>query len=133
MPEPFSGGCGQVVFPFDRRAVQSILTRGSFSAAWSEPSVRIMLIPQFTIRRLFWVVTACAVVCMVAVYAARGVAVARSIIAVVGMLVMSFCVFAGLYVWGVLIDRLRPSPSNHAESPFAHHSLPPSYVVPRDE
>jgi hypothetical protein len=92
-----------------------------------------MLIPQFTVRRLFWLIAACAVLCMVVVYAARGVAVARSIIAVVGMLILSFCTFAGLFVLGLLLDRLRPAPADQEGSPFAQDALPPSYVVPKDD
>ena len=92
-----------------------------------------MLIPQFTIRRLFLMVSAVAVLCTVVMLAARGMTLARSVIAVVGMLVMSFCMFAVLTALGMLADRLRPAAPNQGESPFAHHSLPPSYVVPQDE
>ncbi len=92
-----------------------------------------MLIPQFTIRRLFWLVAICAVLCVGIMLAARGVAVARSMIAMVVMIGSSFCMFAVLFVAGAIVDRLRPVRPISEESPFAQHSLPPSYVVPKDE
>lgn len=126
-----------VVFPLLNLAVQSDLFErelpSSVRRRFNSRLVRAMLLPQFTIRRLFALVTACAVLFTLVMLAARGLSVARSMIAVVGMMVMSFCVFASLYVLGVLADRLLPAKADERESPFAHHSRPPSYVVPKDE
>lgn len=95
--------------------------------------MRESLIPQFTIRQLLIIVTACAFFCVILMLAVHGVAAASAVVATVGLLAACISFGALLTAAGLIIHRLRPSTPPRDESPFAQDSLPPSYVVPKDE
>ena len=62
----------------------------------------------------------------------RGVAIAKSVVAVVVLTVACFAVFALMYACGVVLSRLVPAPAK-AGSPFARDELPPRHVAPENE
>jgi hypothetical protein len=92
-----------------------------------------MLIPQFTIRRLFWLVTALAVMFGILAMAFRGFFLARSIVVVMGMVTVCFSVFSVTYVSATVFTYLFPRKAPAVDSPFARHSLPPRHVAPENE
>lgn len=93
----------------------------------------LMLIPQFTIRRLFWLVTALGVLFGIMALAFRGFFLARSLVGVIGMLAVCFAVFATIYLAAVVWGRMLPRKAPVVDSPFARHSMPPRYVAPENE
>lgn len=92
-----------------------------------------MLVPQFTIRRMFLLVTALGVLFGIMALAFRGFFLARSIVGVIGMLAVCFIVFAVIYVAATVLARLLPQKGPAVDSPFARHSMPPRYVAPENE
>jgi hypothetical protein len=92
-----------------------------------------MLVPQFTIRRMFWLITALAVLFAVMALAFRGFFLARSLVGVISMLAVCFCVFALIYAAAAAFVGIAPKKTPTVDSPFARHSLPPRYVAPENE
>ena len=92
-----------------------------------------MLVPQFTIRRLFWLVTGLAVLFAVMALAFRGFFLARSIVGVIILLAVCFTAFALIYAAAAVFVTVFPSRKPAIDSPFARHSLPPRHVAPENE
>ena len=93
-----------------------------------------MIIPQFTIRRLLAIITACSVVFLVLARAVSGDTWAIGVSASVGTLVLIMFVNAGLFatVWVCQQagSRLRKTPGE--ASPFASDRAAPQILPPED-
>jgi hypothetical protein len=93
-----------------------------------------MLLPRFTIRGLFVLITASSFVALVAMYAARGSRWAMAItIAFLGtgvvFLCYAFC-FAAAYLLAATRAAIRPPVDS--SSPFASTAPPPQLVPPEE-
>ena len=65
--------------------------------------------------------------------ALRGFFLARALVAVIGMLLVCFFVFATTYLTAAAWGRMFPKKTSVVASPFARHSMPPRYVAPENE
>lgn len=92
-----------------------------------------MLVPQFTIRRMFLLVTALGFLFAVVALAFRGFFLARSIVGVMALLAVCFAVFASIYAAASMFVSFFPNRTPTVDSPFARHSLPPRHVAPENE
>lgn len=95
-----------------------------------------MLLPKFSLRQYFAVVTAISVISLVVVYAARGHDWAFSLLVSLGTLATTFVVLAVLYVAAAPIAAINNSLRSHAErqptTPFATQLPPPQIIPPPD-
>jgi hypothetical protein len=86
-----------------------------------------MLIPRFTLRRLFLVTTLCAVFFLVLSFALRGYVWAAAISAAGLAVVVSFTLYAALFALTWLVSRGIAWAAGRRErnSRFGEHELPP--------
>ena len=92
-----------------------------------------MLLPQFTIRRLFALTVAAALVSLVAESARRGNIFSQTVVMMLlflgGFFLISAAVFLLTSFWARVLQR---GANMQGESPFAEHRPPPQLIHPED-
>lgn len=95
-----------------------------------------MLLPKFSLRQYFAVVTAISVLSLVVVYAARGHDWAFALLVALGTLAATFLLFAVMYVAAAPVAAINSSLRRYAEgqptTPFATQLPPPQIIPPPD-
>ena len=92
-----------------------------------------MLVPQFTVRRLFCLITVCAGIFLIVSLARQGGAWAVAISAAVAGLIATFTIYIGLFAvtWFVHSATVRVKKPVRPDSPFAQHRPPPQ-IIPEE-